>query len=242
MSTPMIVSEIFESFQGEGPNTGMFSIFLRLGGCNLHCVWCDTPYTWHFTGTHSHKDPTIYSKTSELKTLQIEDVIASLLASDAPNVVITGGEPMLQQRALTSVIQTLIDNDKSVEIETAGTVMPEFPVSLYECLYFTFNVSPKLANSGNTVEERYQLDVLRRLAEVPSIFKFVVAGEEELEEVDAMVASIGLASAWVWIQPEAIKEEQLVFRMKQLAPAVLARGYNLGTRLQILAFGNKRGT
>ncbi|MGC2656694.1 MAG: 7-carboxy-7-deazaguanine synthase QueE, partial [Bryobacteraceae bacterium] len=76
----MKISETFYSIQGEGTLAGVPSVFIRTSGCNLRCVWCDTPYTsWNPEG--------------------VERSVASLLqeTSDfgAKHVVVTGGEPMI---------------------------------------------------------------------------------------------------------------------------------------------------
>lgn len=237
----LIISEHFESFQGEGPNTGVRSLFIRLGGCNLHCHWCDTAYTWRFSDTHPHDSGLVYDK--KFLDMNAEDVFELVRESRAPNVVFTGGEPLLQQRALAPLInQIIVDDLASVEIETAGSIMPKELLDIIDTEYLTYNVSPKLASSGNTLAERFNPSILGQFAVLPSVFKFVVSDPAELDEVDEIVDKVGIAAAWVWIMPEGIKAETLTVRTQLLAPHVLARNYNLGTRLQIFAFGNKRGT
>jgi 7-carboxy-7-deazaguanine synthase len=74
------IAEIFHSIQGEGSLVGVPSVFVRTSGCNLRCVWCDTPYTsWHAEGDD----------------WTLERIWAAVEAYPARHVVVTGGEPMI---------------------------------------------------------------------------------------------------------------------------------------------------
>lgn len=225
----LVVAEVFgPTVQGEGPSTGRAAAFVRLGRCNLACRWCDTPYTWDW----AHHDP-----AEELTTMAVADVVAAVEAMGAGLLVVTGGEPLLQQRHLPPLLEAARARGWEVEVETAGTVAPTAAVA---GLVDRFNVSPKLANSGMALERRYRPDVLRAFrAGGRAAFKFVVADPAELPEVEAMVAECGLAP--VWVMPEGTDEGTVLARMRALAPHVVARGWNLTTRLQILLWGAERG-
>lgn len=150
--------------------------------------------------------------------------------------MVTGGEPMLQQRVLEPVLRGIKSRSWRVEVETAGTVAPSLPPGLVD----QFNVSPKLANSGNEVHKRYRPDVLRRFEETGvSIFKFVVVEPADLDEVQSIVDECELSD--VWIMPEGTDAATLGTRMRLLADDVLSRGWNLTTRLHVLIWGDKRG-
>lgn len=106
------IQEVFYSIQGEGPFAGDPAIFVRLGGCNLTCSFCDTDFessTWH---------PTI----DELEAY----ILNKYEETECGLVVITGGEPFLQQ-GLMWLVQRLLMMDLTVQIETAGTVYLELP-------------------------------------------------------------------------------------------------------------------
>src|SRR2546430_7022976 len=78
--SPMKISELFYSIQGEGKLVGMPSVFVRASGCNLRCTWCDTPYaSWQPEG----------SETS------IAQILEQAAAYPANHIVLTGGEPMI---------------------------------------------------------------------------------------------------------------------------------------------------
>src|SRR5882762_8325214 len=112
-SGQLAVSEIFgPTWQGEGSSIGKRCYFLRLGGCNQHCVWCDTPYTWDWTG----RNGTVYDPKREIRKYTPDDIVAELnrmlpdweLNDDwrrmnPKMLVISGGEPMLQQKRLVTL-------------------------------------------------------------------------------------------------------------------------------------------
>ncbi|MFN2464086.1 MAG: 7-carboxy-7-deazaguanine synthase QueE [Candidatus Dormibacteria bacterium] len=230
----LVVSELFgPTFQGEGPAVGRRCSFLRLGGCNLHCSWCDTPYTWDWSG----RNGTSYDPATELTRMSANSVWDDLTLRGADMLVITGGEPMLQQDSLLPVLSRAREARWWVEVETAGTIAPTAAVA---SLVDRFNVSPKLANSGNPLSvraNRLSLGALRDTGK--AIWKFVVEKDADLDEVDGLVADLGLRN--VYIMPEGITPEVIGLRTAELAEAVLGRGWNMTTRLQVLAYGNRRG-
>lgn len=222
----MIVSEVFgPTVQGEGPSLGRRCGFVRLGRCNLACDWCDTPYTWRWTD----HDPAV-----ELHEMADAEILQRLGPMNVDVVVISGGEPLLQQRDLESLVAALRDERGwHVEIETAGTIAPQLDVDRW-------NVSPKLANSGNQRDRRFKPDVLRSFeATGRAAFKFVARDPADLDEVQQIVDSCGLTN--VWLMPEGVDPGALAARMRWLAPAAIERGWNLTTRLHVLLWGDERG-
>ena len=225
----LVVSEVFgPTFQGEGPSSGQRAMFVRLGRCNLDCAFCDTAYTWDWTR---------YDPDAELRRRSVDDVLAELDRIGAPLLVITGGEPMLQQRHLVPLVRGARIRGWRVEVETNGTIAPRDPLP---ALVDQWNVSPKLAGSGVDLARRWQPDALRALAGTGrAIAKFVVRSPSELDEA-AAVAEAGHLTE-VWVMPEATDARTLVARLALLAPDVLARGWHLSSRLQVLVWGNERG-
>lgn len=226
----LVVSEVFgPTFQGEGPSMGRTAAFVRLGRCNLACTWCDTPYTWDW----SRHDPAV-----ELHEETAEELLARIdTMGPVALLVVTGGEPLLQQRRLPPLLRGARERGLWVEVETAGTLAPEPDVAE---LVDRFNVSPKLASSDNPVERRLRPDVLRAFqAGERAVFKFVVRDATELDEVQAVVDECGLGE--VWVMPEGTDAASLTARMQALAPAVLARGWHLTPRLHVHLWGDRRG-
>lgn len=222
----MILSEIFgPTIQGEGPSMGRRCGFVRLGKCNLACSFCDTPYTWRW----SDHDPAV-----ELHDKTVDAIVEQLDAMDIDMVVLTGGEPLLQQRELAPLVDTLRqDRGWRVEVETAGTIAPALDVDQW-------NVSPKLENSGNRRDRRYKPDVLRAFqAAGNSAFKFVVAAPTDLVEVAAIVEECALDN--VWLMPEGVEAAALAERLRWIASAAIDRGWNVTTRLHVVLWGDERG-
>jgi 7-carboxy-7-deazaguanine synthase len=232
----LVVSEIFgPTVQGEGASAGRRCAFLRLGGCNLSCRWCDTPYTWDWAGIG--QSGVAYQPRTELRTLGSGEVLARLLAYDVDTIVISGGEPLSQQRRLVPLVRSLLTAGRRLEFETNGTRVP-VPDIVRDGV--RFNVSPKLAHSGDPAHRRIVPQVLRALAALPDVtFKFVCRSPADLDEVAAIEESYGTRP--VWIMPEGQTVAELNERLASLADAVVARGWNLTTRLHVVAWGGRRG-
>ena len=98
----LVIHEIYASIQGESTFAGLPCTFVRTTGCNLRCVWCDTPQAFH-GGTRMRR----------------EDVLARALALGTPLVELTGGEPLLQP-GVRPLLKELCDVGKTVLIETSG--------------------------------------------------------------------------------------------------------------------------
>ena len=104
------VPEIFHSLQGEGVSAGKPSVFVRFSQCNLHCLWCDTAYTWNFLGTEfAHRDdlpgaPKKFDRTAETVDVSVDALTERLISQPCRRIIFTGGEPLLQQRELGELI------------------------------------------------------------------------------------------------------------------------------------------
>jgi 7-carboxy-7-deazaguanine synthase len=224
------IAEIFYSVQGEGSLVGVPSVFVRTSGCNLRCVWCDTPYT---------------SWAPEGEDLTVEQIIRQVSEFGAGHVVVTGGEPMIapQIHELTSGLH---EQDLHITIETAGTVYAPVACDL-------MSISPKLKNSVPHTREggrweaqherlRYQPAVLAQLMrEYPYQLKFVVAAEGDLAEIEAMCAELGAPSRNVILMPEGIDRDTLQQRGLWLAEVCKRKGYRISPRLHVDLWGTKRG-
>ena len=216
--------EIFESIQGEGRNIGQEVMFIRLKGCTLHCGFCDTKDSW---------DPKCPLNEGTSK-MTVEELSERINNSDRKRVVITGGEPLLQQKELV-----LLPRDKAYEIETSGTVMPSEKMVI---MVDQWNISPKLSNSDNSKEERFKPQILSFFSSLDNAdFKFVVGQEEDIEEVLEIVTSISIRPEHVLLMPlgqtmeELAKSEPVVNKLSQ------KYGFQKTDRLHIKLFGSRRG-
>ena len=100
----LTVNEIFHSIQGESTHTGRPCVFVRLTGCDLRCVWCDTPYAFH-----------------EGRKLDVDEVVAAVEQYRCDLVEITGGEPLLQEDVYP-LMDRLLATGATVLLETGGHV------------------------------------------------------------------------------------------------------------------------
>lgn len=168
------VSEKFFSIQGEGQTVGVPAIFLRLGGCNLLCKsdsWiCDSIAVW-----------------SESNKVDFEDVFDEDDMNrlfDGVHLVITGGEPLLHQRQIVRFLVWLDEQyglTPIIEVETNGTILPLHKLNRAVDYW---NVSPKLSNSGEPFEKRFNKEALEYFNKNNKVgWKFVIAKEDDLNEL-----------------------------------------------------------
>lgn len=226
----MKISEIFYSIQGEGSLVGVPSVFVRTSGCNLRCVWCDTPYT---------------SWNPEGEDLTIEAIIQRVLSFSASHVVVTGGEPMIAPEILR-LTSALREAGLHITIETAGTVFQPVACDL-------MSISPKLKNSTPFEREggrwaaqhdrlRYQPDVLRRLmSHYPHQLKFVVSAESDLDEITAIRKELGALPQSIILMPEGVDRDTLQARGLWITEICKREGYRFSPRLHVDLWGARRG-
>lgn len=247
MLKPLDVNEIFgPTFQGEGPSAGQACMFVRLANCNLECKWCDTYYTWAFTEEKAakHNLNRKVDKDKEIHPMQSEDVMAKLeelhdIYEYPITVVISGGEPLMQSKALEQLARDLHGIDCPVHIETAGTLMPTPVLNRHVSQYV---VSPKLEHSGNRASKRYKPGVLKWFAAHDyTWFKFVMQCKEDFDEVDQIVHDIGIPYNRVMIMPEGTTPKRLVETAKDIVQGALNRGYGLSLRQHVALWGDERG-
>jgi len=226
----MKISEIFYSIQGEGMLTGVPSVFVRTSGCNLRCVWCDTPYT---------------SWLPEGSDMTVEEILTAVRSHPAKHAVVTGGEPMIAPHIiqLTEGIRQL---GLHITIETAGTVFQPVACDL-------MSISPKLANSTPHDREggkwaaqhdrlRYQPEVLRQLmTEYEYQLEFVVASPEDMAEIGKMLEETSADRTRVVLMPEGTTPEAIRERAPWLTEICKREGFRYSPRLHIDLWGNRRG-
>jgi len=222
----MKIAEIFYSLQGEGSLVGVPSVFVRTSGCNLRCVWCDTPYT---------------SWKPEGKELQLDAILSEVAAYPARHAVVTGGEPMIAP-GIVELTERLRARGLHITIETAGTVFAPVACDL-------MSISPKLANStpeGSWAPQhdrlRFQPDILRRLLSAYDYqLKFVVAQPGDLGEIHQMLDALGADRRKVILMPEGVDAAVLQERGLWLAEIAKQEGFRFSPRLHVDLWGNRRG-
>lgn len=161
------VTEIFRSIQGESTHAGRPCTFVRLTGCPMRCVWCDSEYT--FTGGES---------------FSIDDVMSKVDAYDCRLVEITGGEPLAQSDAF-ELIRRLCDEGYEVLIETGGYISTEHVDQRAKII-----LDVKCPASGEN--ERNHLPNLERLRADFDEVKFVIADRRDWDYARDMIEQFEL--------------------------------------------------
>ena len=231
--------EIFASLQGEGPSAGRPVAIISLSRCNLACTWCDTAYTWRFEGDNrSHRDGVHYERKANQVKLSPRAAAERIAATGQNRLVITGGEPLMQGAALAEMLEHL--HNIAVEVETNGTT--KAPPRL-DARIDQYNVSPKLAHSGNSsqlalIPER--LDAYA--ADERAFFKFVIAEPDDVDEVLALAKTHSLPAERVFLMAEGTTSEELRERQVWLSDLALKHGFRMSDRMHIHLYGDTRGT
>lgn len=194
------IQQIFPTMQGEGPFAGVPAIFVRLGGCNLACAFCDTEF-------------------ESFSDMAIEDILAEVQRQAGSNtaystptrlVVITGGEPLRQP--IEPLCQTLLDAGFDVQIETNGTLWRELPPQVHVIC------SPK--NPGGKSYAPVRGDVLERAAAVKFIISAQMPGYGNVPDMGQGVT--------VYVQPmDEQDENKNAVNLKLAAKLAAERGYML---------------
>jgi 7-carboxy-7-deazaguanine synthase len=226
------IAEIFYSIQGEGRLIGIPSVFIRTSGCNLRCVWCDTPYT---------------SWTPQGKPWSIREILREVAKHPSRHVVVTGGEPLLaaEIEELTAKLKAL---GAHVTIETAATLFKPVACDLV-------SMSPKLAHStpwrrakgkfAKTHEaRRLNFDVMQQFIDSYDYqLKFVVNEKEDFAEIEEILERLeGVEPSRVLIMGQGQTARELRDKARWIIELCKRCGFGYTPRLHIELFGNRRGT
>ena len=225
----MKISEIFESIQGEGNNAGKPAVFLRTAECNLKCVWCDTKYTW---------DWKTYDYSKEVNEMSIKEVRQSLEQFRIRHLVITGGEPLMQQDDLAELL-TFLKPKFYVEVETNGTILPNNTLSV---LVDQWNVSPKTKNSGNPLEMCEDNECYTFFSKKKNCyFKYVVESEDDLIEINQLISKHNLEKKRVLLMTQAMTKEEILAKEKNVFTLSKKNSLGFSPRLHVMKWGSQRG-
>ena len=241
------INELFESLQGEGVLAGVPSIFIRTSGCNLRCWFCDSYHT-SWEPTHAW--------------MGLDEIVDRVDEFDADHVVLTGGEPLIHDDAVT-LINRLADRGYHITVETNGTIAPP-PETRIDLA----SVSPKLASSTPTPErppaggeddavgdgdsaavddwqQRHEASRIdhEALTELVERFgfqlKFVLTGRGDLPEIETLIEELRartgteIADSDVLLMPEGQTREQLADTRREVAEVAIESGYRYTPRLHV---------
>ena len=228
------ISEFFfDTIQGEGIYMGVPAAFLRLQHCTLDCVWCDTKEVWRFGDPYSFME--LYYMMEE------SNLVRKLRAGQ--HLVLTGGSPLKQQIQLFSFIQGFIERygfKPFIEIENECTIMPS---SLLATMIDCWNNSPKLSNSGNSVQARLKPIILEKLRDFKnSWFKFVISDEMDWNEIKVQYIDTGYVKReQIILMPEGVTREEIASNRELVVNMAIEQGVRYSTREHVVIWDKKTG-
>ena len=224
----MRIAEIFYSIQGEGRLVGVPSVFIRTSGCNLRCVWCDTPYT---------------SWEPEGEERSVDEILAEVKRYPAKHAVVTGGEPLLAHE-IEELTKQLKREGFHITIETAATIFKPVSCDL-------MSLSPKLSNStpeGKFArmheEHRLNVPVIQQFIDGYEYqLKFVADKKTDLVEIEDILSKLkNVDRDRVLIMPQGRTKKELRERAPWIVELCKEHGFSYTPRLHIEIWGNRRGT
>lgn len=228
------VAEFFsETIQGEGVSAGVPAAFMRLQGCTLDCVWCDTAEVWRIGNPYSF---------NELFILMEEAGLIEQLRKGT-HLVITGGSPLKQQTQLVVFISQFIVRygfKPYIEVENECVLMP---IPELQDVVDQWNNSPKLSNSGMKERARIKPYVLQNLSlKDNSWFKFVVEKESDWSEIEKdFLQSNLIHREQIILMPCGQTQAELSKTRELTADIAIREGVRFSDRLHITLWDKKTG-
>ena len=203
----LTVNEIFHSIQGESTHAGRPCVFVRLTACDLRCSWCDTPYAFH-----------------EGQKMSVEDVVGRVREYGCDVVEITGGEPLLQKEVYP-LMQRLLDEGRTVMLETGGHLSVE---AVPDAVIRVIDV--KCPGSGESANNHWpNLEHLRPTDEI----KFVIKDRADYEYARGIVATHTLIGRCAAVHFSPVHDVQ---DARQLSEWVLEDRLTVRVQLQLHKF------
>jgi len=208
----LLISEIFHSIQGESSLSGKPFHFIRLTGCNLRCSYCDTAYAFHGG-----------------KQTTIEDIIKKLSSHPTKNVLITGGEPLIQKNT-PKLAQILQEKGYHVSIETHGEASIEKVVPFAKIIMDIKTPGSNVHNRKNTGRFGFEnnLPLLKKTDEV----KFVITNQEDYHWAKQQVLNLNIPTQEILFSPVLSDSRSYEFS-KWLAEQILKDSLQVRFQLQL---------
>jgi 7-carboxy-7-deazaguanine synthase len=232
--------KVFYTIEGEGEYVGKPSVFMRLAMCNLTCnAWAseDSPHGCDSFVSWSVKNKMTFE---EIFQMMEDNNFVTHLQSGAI-LKLTGGEPLLQQKALKRFIEAFIKKHNFtpiIDFETNATLMPD--EEWRSKFNATFTTSPKLTTNGDPEEKTYKPDVLRWHANNGSGFKFVVTSDRDIQEIWNKYIDddngINAPLSRVWFMPCCGSRKEHVENALAVAEYAKAMHVNFSPRLQLIIY------
>lgn len=221
MSNTLPVSEVFLTLSGEGNTVGVPTTYVRVFGCNLSCSFCDTKYSITKIDDTIQKEP-------------LESIVNDILEKGCSHVSFTGGEPMLYQEQILTIMELLklTDDEFHFSFETNGLVYPRinYPFKV------AYNVSPKF----HALDDKYINSIVRwDESDKDLIFKFVYEGEKTIDDIENLEKQIGGFHKPIYLMPEGRTLD--IEKYKECCNVCIDKKWNFSPRLQCIVWSDARG-
>jgi len=232
----LIISEFFSNtIQGEGNTSGQPSTFMRLTGCTLKCIWCDTTDVW------MQGEPYSFEEICQM----IEGVPGLLQRFEdrVEHLIITGGSPLKQQSQLIKFLEYFRNRfyfRPFIEIENESVLLPHRDlISRVD----KWNNSPKLSNSGMKERARLKPEVLQFMSMLEnSTFKFVINSIEDWVEIERDFLQPSLISKnQIILMPCGQTQEELLVTRPIATELAIREGVRFSDRLHVTIWDKKTG-
>jgi 7-carboxy-7-deazaguanine synthase len=228
------IAELFcDTIQGEGFSSGVISTFLRLQGCTLKCVWCDTLAVW--------PNGNEYSFNEIFQMFENAGLIEKF--KNEQHLILTGGSPLKQQN---QIIEFILEFEIKygfipyIEIENEGVLTPMDSLIPY---IYQWNNSPKLSNSGMKEKIRYKPEVIKQLSKFNnSWFKFVVECDKDWDEIDKLFIQPNLINKnQIILMPQGQTQDELNISRPKAADMAIKYGVRFCDRLHVTLWNKQTG-
>lgn len=232
------VSEIFgPTFQGEGPEIGLMTYFIRFGGCDYRCIWCDSMHA---------VDPAQVKELPELSTLEIAEDLFEVSGQTSHrqknHVVLSGGNPLIWD--LEELCALLKARSWKISVETQGTIYRDW---LRLC--DTIIVSPKPPSSGMRFSEKrftHFVSQVRKHLYANMHLKIVIFDEQDIRWALALAEDIDAPQVYLSIGTNRNdSRDDIMLRYQTLTQAVFDQKPNMSVfilpQLHVVQYGHKLG-
>ena len=169
----MKVNEIFYSIEGEGVRAGYPCVFVRLFGCNLNCLYCDTRYS---------------CEGDQYREMTVDEIVQVVQEYGCARVTITGGEPTMQS-GFADLVKALARHNFKVNVETNGTISASDIIEVTEGYLCLITMDHKSISSG--MSSHMSVDNYSGLRST-DVLKFVVGSKEDLIDADRVINALTL--------------------------------------------------
>ena len=227
-----ISEHFYDTIQGENL-VGTPSSFLRLQGCTLACVWCDTLEVWKRGNPYT---------VGEVVDMWEESGLAKKF-EEGQHLILTGGSPLKQQVGLNDLIKEYTSrgyNKPFIEIENECTIMPaDYMVKMVD----VWNNSPKLENSGMHVRARYKPEILKTLGGLDnSYFKFVITEEDNWKEIKKNFLDTNLIRKdQIVVMPEGVTRDEIQKHYDAVVELAVRETVRMSDRMHVTIWNEKTG-